>query len=154
MLYTLPRMENFVTQEALIKKREELLQDIQFVDKNLLGVSSLIIKEISSLEVLKNGINLYKIESLKIDRKNNCAQISDLQTFERQLTHAVSERVEEISVKSNFIKHLTEEHTRIQGIKKELEEELSSLPLVVPTTKTPVKEPKATQLSFILDSKK
>ncbi len=107
-------MENDMKEEEIERKKAELMQDIQFVDRNLMGIASLIIKEIGAFDKMKNGINLYKLDGIKIDRKNNCAQIFNLETFERQLTREENEVFDALSIKSNFINHLTSEHSRIQ----------------------------------------
>ena len=146
-----------MTREEIELKKAELEQDIQFVDRNLLGISSLIVKEIGALEKMKNGINLYKLDGIKIDRKNNTAQISDLTTFERQLTREVSEVVDAISIKSDFIKHLTAEHTRIQQVKNGLAEKLQALSTATPVKKETQKTAATstdTQLSFDFNTKK
>lgn len=148
-------MKNNMTVEEIEKRREELRQDIQYVDRNLLGISSLIIKEIRSIDILKNGINLYKIDGINIDRKNNSAVVSDLETFERQLTRKVEETIDSISTKSGFVKKLTDEHTRISAIKASLEAELNSLP-ASPKAKTTASQKSLTgsKLGFDLNTKK
>lgn len=118
-------MENMMTaqeKETLIKQLEE---DIKYVDNNLMCISTGIIQEIGKLEKLKNGINIYQIEGLKIDRKNNTAQIFDLETFERQLTRKTVETAEAIKTKQDFISFLSSEHSRIKAIKTELEAKLA-----------------------------
>lgn len=146
-----------MTHEEIELKKAELEQDIQFVDRNLMGISSLIVKEIGALERMKNGINLYKLDGIKIDRKNNCAQIVDLETFERQLTREVSEVIDAISMKRDFIKHLTSEQTRIQQVKNGLVEKHQALSTATPA-KTETQKTSATstgtQLNFDFNTKK
>jgi len=108
-------------------KIQELKEDIQFVDRNILGISSLIISEIEKLEILKSGIDLYKLDGIKLDRDNNKALVEDLSVFERQLMLFTNQRVEEIMLKSEFVHKLTYEHTRLQGVKKELQTKLNTL---------------------------
>ena len=67
------------------------------------------------------------MEGISLDRKNNCGLVSDLTTFERQLSMAVLETVEKITLKSEYVKRLTDEHTRISAIKKELESKYNAL---------------------------
>ncbi len=127
MVYTRTRMINPINPKEIEERKEQLLQDIKFIDGNLFGISSLIIKELNIIEALKGGINLYKLEGISLDRKNNCGLVSDLTTFERQLSIAVLETVEKITLKSEYVKRLTDEHTRISAIKKDLESKYNAL---------------------------
>ncbi len=120
-------MENSIYNEELEIKKQQLREDIQYVENNLYKISCSISKEIEKLQRIKSLFNIGIIETLKIDASTNTATISNVADFERQLALAVEQRTEKIIAQDSLVKHLVGEHTRISGVKKSLERQLDEI---------------------------